>query len=845
MDATLFAHSEVCLSYFYTDVFTRGNRVYVRGYENGKAVKKVEEYSPYLFLPAKDGTHKTLDGQTVKKIDFDKITDAREFLKSNEDVDNMQVYGYNNWAYMYIYDNYKGDIDYDPKLIKVVSLDIECKSDAGFPDIKKADQALTAITMRLNGKNIVFGIKYFKNTDPDTIYVLCDNEIDLVNKFLLTWNNEKYSPDIVTGWNIEFFDIPYLINRMRNLGFDIKRMSPWGFVDEKTVEFRGKENQSYSLAGITIMDYYQLYRKFSFGNQESYKLDYIAQVELGEKKVDYRDQGYKDLTDLYDKNHQLFIEYNIQDTVLVDKLDEKMKFIEQVMAMAYDAKINFDDTMTTVRMWDTIIHNYLLNQNIVIPQFKKQSNHQSLVGGHVKEPKLGLSKWVVSFDLNSLYPHLIMQYNISPETFVARLSNPPSIDQILNGEFDARPNEKEDVGFCFAANGCVYRKTSQGFLPTLMEKMYNDRTVYKKKMLEAKKKYEASKNPEDSKIIARYHNMQLAKKIQLNSAYGALGNQYFRWFNFDHAEAITTSGQLSIRWIEKKVNIFLNKLLKTTSKDYVIAADTDSIYITLDNLVQTISKDKTEKEIVEVLDQFIEAKIQPYLDKSYQELADMMNAYQQKMQMKRETIANKGIWKAKKMYILNCWNVEGVQYDKPKLKIQGIEAVRSSTPHACREKLKNSFEIIMNQDVSDLCKFIDDFKDEFMTLPFEQVAFPRGIKNMKEYTGQGEIYKKGTPIHVKAALIYNNAIVSSPKLFGKFPLIQNGDKIKFAYLKLPNPFYDTVIGAPDTLPQELGLDNYIDRETQFDKTFMEPLRSIADVINWNIDRKATLEEFFG
>ena len=490
MDATPFAHSEVCLSYFYTDVFTRGNRVYVRGYENGKAVKKVEEYSPYLFLPAKDGTHKTLDGQTVKKIDFDKITDAREFLKSNEDVDNMQVYGYNNWAYMYIYDNYKGDIDYDPKLIKVVSLDIECKSDAGFPDIKKADQALTAITMRLNGKNIVFGIKYFKNTDPDTIYVLCDNEIDLVNKFLLTWNNEKYSPDIVTGWNIEFFDIPYLINRMRNLGFDIKRMSPWGFVDEKTVEFRGKENQSYSLAGITIMDYYQLYRKFSFGNQESYKLDYIAQVELGEKKVDYRDQGYKDLTDLYDKNHQLFIEYNIQDTVLVDKLDEKMKFIEQVMAMAYDAKINFDDTMTTVRMWDTIIHNYLLDQNIVIPQFKKQSNHQSLVGGHVKEPKLGLSKWVVSFDLNSLYPHLIMQYNISPETFVARLSNPPSIDQILNGEFDARPNEKEDVGFCFAANGCVYRKTSQGFLSTLMEKMYNDRVVYKKKMLEAKQELE-------------------------------------------------------------------------------------------------------------------------------------------------------------------------------------------------------------------------------------------------------------------------------------------------------------------------------------------------------------------
>jgi DNA polymerase elongation subunit (family B) len=827
------------LSYFYTDVFTRGNKVYVRGYENGKAVKKVEEYSPYLFLPAKNGTYKTLDGQSVKKVSFDRITEAREFLKSNEDVDNMQVYGYNNWAYMYIYDNYKGDIDYDPKLIKVVSLDIECKSDAGFPDIQKADQALTAITMRLNGKNIVFGVKYFKNTDPDTIYVLCENEIDMVNKFLLTWNSEKYSPDIVTGWNIEFFDIPYLVNRIRNLGFDIKRMSPWGFVEEKSVEFRGKENQSYSLAGITIMDYYQLYRKFSFGNQESYKLDYIAQVELGEKKVDYRDQGYKDLTDLYEKNHQLFIEYNIQDTVLVDKLDEKMKFIEQVMAMAYDAKINFDDTMTTVRMWDTIIHNYLLDQDIVIPQFVKQNNNQSLVGGHVKEPKLGLSKWVVSFDLNSLYPHLIMQYNISPETFVDKVSF-PSIDHLLNGTWEYR-----DGMVAYAANGCRYRKNKQGFLPALMEKMYNDRVVFKKKMLEAKKKYEETKNPNDEKLIARYHNMQLAKKIQLNSAYGALGNQYFRWFNFNHAESITTSGQLSIRWIEKKVNSFLNRILKTTEKDYVIAADTDSIYITLNDLVEKACQNKNEEEIVNILDQFIEAKIQPYLDESYQELADMMNAYQQKMKMKRETIANKGIWKAKKMYILNCWNVEGVQYDKPKLKIQGIEAVRSSTPHACREKLKKSFEIVMNENESDLCKFLDDFKKEFMTLPFEQVAFPRGVKNMKEYDGGKDIYRKGTPIHVKAALLYNHSVITNPKLYGKLPLIQDGDKIKFAYLKQPNPFHDSVVGAPDTLPVELGLDQYIDRETQFDKTFMEPLRSITEVIDWNIDRRATLEEFFG
>ena len=822
---------------FYTDVFTRGNKVYVRGYENGKAVKRVEEYSPYLFLPASGGSHKTLEGVAVKKVDFHSISEARDFLKSHEDVAGFDIYGYNNWSYMYIYDNYKGNIDYDPKLVKVLTIDIECKSDNGFPSIELADQPLTAITIRLNGENIVFGLKYYKNEDPNTRYILCKDEVDLVNKFLIVWNSEQYSPDIVTGWNIEFFDIPYLINRMRNLGFDIKRMSPWGIVDEKTVEFRNKENQSYSLAGIAVMDYYQLYRKFSFGNQESYKLDYIAQVELGEKKVDYRDEGYKDLTDLYDKNHQLFIDYNIKDTVLVDKLDEKMKFIEQVMAMAYDAKINFNDTMTTVRMWDTIIHNYLLDQNVVIPQFKRVNSCQALIGGFVKEPKIGESKWVVSFDLNSLYPHLIMQYNISPETFVNK-KHIASIDEIVDGRFS-----NKDTNHAIAANGCTYRKDKQGFLPALMEKMYNDRVVYKEKMLEAKKDYEANKRSETAKLIARYHNMQLAKKIQLNSAYGALGNQYFRWFNFELAESITTSGQLSIRWIEGKVNKFLNRLLKTPNdRDYVIAADTDSIYITLEDLVNKVCQGKNEEEIVSILDQFIEAKIQPYLDKCYQELADIMNAREQKMKMKRETIANKGIWRGKKMYILNAWNVEGVQYEKPKLKIQGIEAVRSSTPHACRENIKTALEIIMNSNRDHLKKFVAEFRQRFLELPFEDVAFPRGIKNMDKYKDSKNIYKSATPIHVKGALLFND-LLKKHNLKHIMP-ITDGDKIKFAYLKVPNPIHDSVIAVPEELPAEFKLDKYIDRELQFQKSFLDPLSSITEIIGWEVEERATLDDFF-
>ena len=442
------------------------------------------------------------------------------------------------------------------------------------------------------------------------------------------------------------------------------------------------------------------------------------------------------------------IEYNIHDCVLVDKLDDKLKLIDQVMALAYDAKVNFTDTMTTVRSWDTIIHNYLMKDKIVVNPMKDNKGFSSLVGGYVKDPKIGMHRWVVSYDLNSLYPHLIMQYNISPETFVQR-TNIPSIDSLLDGTWEHRGGD-----VAYAANGCTYRKDVQGFLPALMEKMYDDRSKYKKLSIEAKKKYEQTKNIEDQKLVARYHNLQLAKKIQLNSAYGALANEYFRWFNFNHAEAITTSGQLSIRWIERKMNEFMNSMMKTEGKDYVIAADTDSIYINMGPVIDRLGmKDRPDAEISKIINSFSEEKIVPYMDRSYIELAKMMNARQQKMQMKRETIANKAIWKAKKMYIMNALDIEGVQYSEPKLKLQGIEAVRSSTPHVCRDNIMKAIKIMMNDDVVKLRSFVENFKSEFMKLPFEEVAFPRSIKDLRTYRDAATIYKKGTPIHVKGAQI--------------------------------------------------------------------------------------------
>ena len=815
---------------FYTHVHMRGNKIYLRGYDKGLRVKEVVEYTPYLFVPKTTGKYKTLDGQPVEKMMFESISEAREFLKTYEDVSNMKIYGLNTFQYLYIFDTYKGDIDYDPKQVKIGTLDIECMAGEGFPDIQKADKPLTAITVRCRNRNYVFGLKDFFSADPNTYYIKSDTEVQMVHQFLQCW--KALDLDVVTGWNIEFFDVPYLVNRIKALGMDPKKLSPWNMLDEKMVEFRGKENQSYTPVGISVLDYYQLYRKFMFGNQESYKLDYIAQIELGEKKLDY--SQYDGLDDFYEKDPQKYIEYNIHDCVLVDKLDDKLKFLEQVMALAYDAKVNYNDTMTTVRPWDIIIHNYLLEQGIVIPPITRNEMDEHLLGGFVKEVRPGLSRWVVSFDLNSLYPHLIMQYNISPETFAGRIEF-PSVDYMLEGTWEYR-----DSSVAYAANGCTYRKDKQGFLPQLMERMYDDRTKYKKLMIEAKQRFEKTKSNDDEKLIARYHNMQMAKKIQLNSAYGALGNQWFRWFNFDHAEAITTSGQLSIRWIEKKMNEYMNRICKTTEVDYVIAADTDSIYVTFEKL---IPENSNELEAVKLIDQFCETKIQQYINSCYDELADMMNAYQQKMQMKRETIANKGIWKAKKMYILNAWNVEGVQYDKPKLKIQGIEAVRSSTPHVCREKIKEALTIIMNGTQDELKEFVKVFNEGFLNLPFEDVAFPRGLKGMGKYQDASSVYKKGTPIQVKGALLFNH-FLKVHKVKNIAPLT-DGDKIKFAYLKTPNPINDTVIATSDIIPKQFNLDKYIDRDMQFDKSFMEPLRAITEVINWDIDNKANLEEFFG
>ena len=820
-----------------------GDKFLVRGYDNGEYFQIRDDYQPTLFVSSnKETQYKTLDGQYVAKVKPGTVRETKEFIRQYEFVDNFQVFGNERFIYQYISDKYPQDeVKFDISKIRLYTMDIETKSENGFPDVESADQEMLLISMQnYNTKEIItWGQGPFKLKQGNHYYKQFNNEFDLLNDFISWWI--KNTPDIVTGWNIQMFDIPYLAKRLyRVLGDKVaRRLSPWGLCSPKELYIKGRRHIVYDIGGITQLDYLDLYKKFTYTNRESYRLDYIAQVELGQKKLDHSE--YDTFKDFYTNGWQKFVEYNIIDVELVDRLEDKMKLIELALTMAYDAKVNYNDVFYQVRMWDNIIYNYLKKRNIVIPPKLSEQKDEKYAGAYVKEPKPGKYDWVVSFDLNSLYPHLIMQYNISPETLRDERHPTVSVKDILEKNLTFEMHKDNAV----CANGAMYRKDKRGFLPELMEKMYNERVIFKKRMLEAKQEYE--KNPTDNlvKEIARCNNIQMAKKISLNSAYGAIGNQYFRYYQLANAEAITLSGQVSIRWIENKMNDFLNKILKTEGKDYVIASDTDSIYLHLGPLVDVIYKDKEKdsESIVSFIDTICEKTLEPFIDQSYKELAEYVNAYDQKMFMKRENIADRGIWTAKKRYILNVWNSEGVQYHEPKLKMMGIEAVKSSTPAPCREMIKDALKLMMNGTEDDVIQFIENSRKEFRRLPPEEIAFPRSVSDVNKYKSSNMIYIKGTPIHVRGALLFNYYI-KKHNLTNKYSLIGNGEKIKFCYLKKPNKLHENVISFIQDFPKELGIDKYVDHDLQFDKSFLEPLRIILDSIGWKVERTANLESFF-
>ena len=844
---------------FYTNIVRWGNNLLLREIVNGERVNTRVKYSPTLYAPVlKQTSYKTLDGKYVTPIKHETMKDAKEWVEQYKDQPHM-VYGNTLYAYSYLSEEYPDRVNWNMDNILLITLDIEVECENGFPNVEQAIEPLISITIKnhQNKRIMVWGIGGFKTDRGDVGYVQCQDEKELIQEFLTFW--EKNQPDIITGWNTEFFDIPYLYNRIRKV-FDedeVKRLSPWKSVTSRSVYTMGRSHQIVEIQGVAHLDYFDLYRKFTYTNRESYRLDHIAFVELGERKEGNPFETFKDW---YTRDYQSFIEYNITDVELVDKLEDKMKLIELCLTMAYEAKVNYMDVLGTTKYWDILIYNYLRKKNIVIPQKVNKEKSEKYEGAYVKEPIVGMHNWVMSFDLNSLYPHLIMQYNISPETLVAdKAVKDMSVDKLLEREVDTSILKDATL----TPNGALFKTNKKGFLPELMENMYNDRVTYKKKMLEAKQEYENTKDKKLLKDISRYNNIQMAKKISLNSAYGAIGNAYFRYYNLLVAEAITTSGQLSIRWIESALNGYLNKILDTDKQDYVLASDTDSVYITFNGLVNKVFKDRKETtKIIDFLDTIATEKIEPFIDRSYSELASYLNAYSNKMSMKREVIANKGLWTAKKRYILNAYDVEGVRYKEPQLKIMGLEAVKSSTPAPCREKIKEALKIIMSGDEKMLNTFIQDFRKEFMNMAPEEIAYPRSVNGIKKYAEEGHssinvltgeyhqvlknMFRTRAPIHCKGAILYNH-LLEKNKLDNKYQFIQEGDKIKFLHMKEPNIYQSSAISFMTKLPKELNLEKDIDYETQYIKSFIDPLKFITTKILWKIDdsygAQGSLEDF--
>ena len=831
---------------FYTSVEKLGDNILYVGYEDNVRIKKQIKYQPTVFVPTRKKTeYRTLLGIPVASVKPGGMRETKDFVDNNT-VSNQKIHGNTDFVAQFISDKFPDGCEFDRNKINSTYIDIEVQSDKGFPQPDEARHPVTAITIKnnLNNTFIVWGLGDY-DVSKSIIkgnrieYNKCSNEKELLTKFLTHWSANV--PDVISGWNVKYFDIPYLVNRVRILfnddttkKFSIHRIKP------KRSQSKYEDNY-YQIYGTSVLDYLQLFKKFAlYGMQDSYRLDNIAHVVLGDKKLDYSE--YSSLNELYINNHQKFIDYNIKDTELVERLDDKLGLISLTLTLSYKANVPYECAFGSTRIWDTYIYNMLRRHKLVISPQKPVLNDRQIEGAYVKEPITGMHDWVASFDLNSLYPHLIMQYNISPETIVEEVIPNVTVDKLLNREKYNIPKNR-----VMSATGQLFNNNQRGIFPQIVDHMYSERKAIKNKALEQKQKLEDLDTDdvrvkyEIEKKISHYDNEQMALKILMNSLYGAMSNEYFRYYDVRMAESISISRQFVIRWAEKTINEFLNKMLKTNT-DYVLAIDTDSLYVRFKELIDKVIENGTNKKICKFIDNMSEQSIMPVFKDTFDELKTYMNAYEQKMFMEREIIANKVIFTGKKRYVANVLNNEGVQYLNPKMKITGIESVRSSTPQACRNLIEDTLRIMVKDNEPTIQKHIAEVREKFNSLPAEEVAFPRSMNNINKYKTRTS-YGKGTPIHIRASILYNNA-VKEKRLDKKYTMIENGDKAKFTYLKMPNPTGENVIAFNTILPREFDLHRYVDYEMQFNKAYLDPIRLILDVSGWSVEKKQTLEEFF-
>ena len=845
---------------FYTNVFTIKNNLYHYFIEdNRRRIEKVQ-FKPFLAISTdKESEYKDIYGDSLGRIDFDSMIEM--FLWKKENRNSVDLYNDVQPPYQFISQTYPGVIDFDFTKLKVFNIDIEVDSLEGFPYPDKAKFPIVSITIQNFYKNqfYVFGLQPYKAKKDNIVYYHMEDEESLLSGFIDFFRKER--PDILTGWYTEGFDIPYLINRAKNILKKGKylELSPVRLIRGYSVS---ETVSSYHIVGVQHLDYQNLYKKYQMNPRENYTLDHVCEVELGEKKLEYKNE-YDNLGGLYRKNHELFIDYNIKDVELVGFLNNKLKYIELLLRIAFLTKSNFEDCLGSVKVWENYMYNTLLEDNILVPP-NKHSLKIDFPGGYVKSPNAGMHKWIVVWDITSSYPHQIISYNLSPETIINYDDLPEELQELRkkhpveplvednskeqpNSFFENVDNLKEiapilkKYNVTMATNGEFFSKEKFGIVPKLIANVFGTRV---QKKGEAKvlyneinklKKKESSEEEIEKKQneFAEADGIQYALKILMNSFYGVFSNEYFRFFDIRIASAVTCNGQIAIKGPAE----YLTRKIPLVSIEYT---DTDSLFISTEKVLNKRFKDEVSlEEKRDFVKKFNNKALMPLVVEYYQKLTDRLNCYKNTFEMDFEVISDKTIFIAKKKYVMNLVYKDGYDLEKSSLKKKGLEIVRTSTPKVVRGKLEELVKLILKTENNEDClNFIDEFKKEFIKLPFIEIAFPRGVKGLKKYKNA----KKSVPIHVRASLTYNKAL-KKLKL-KKYQEIQEGEKIKFSYIKVPNHFGENVIACLNKMPDEIFNNIEIDYDLQFFKTFLKPVQIIFDVLEWQSKRIAKLDSFF-
>jgi len=827
-----------------------GGSILYRGYENGLRVQNKIAFQPTIYL--KDpvlGQTKDLFGTPVTPKKFGSMYDAKQFVEKYKDAINF--YGIDDWVAQFIYENFpQNKIPYDANDINVVYLDIEVNTDGqGFPNPVEVKFEVDCLTIKSSKQN-EYHVFTLHNWDPaksqldltkiKVVHHHYKNERELLLDFLRFWR--RIDPDVITGWFVSTFDVTYLHNRVTKvLGEEVaKQFSPVDFVNDILISDGTRESPSKSFMGISVIDYADAFKKFahSYPKQETYKLNHIANVVLGEKKLDFSEYG--GITTLATRNPQLYVDYNIKDVQLVERMEEKIALLALIFQMSYEIGCNYQDVFGTVKQWEITVYRYLMSRGIVLQPHPAQTSRE-YEGAYVNPSQRGLFEWVMSVDLASLYPNIAIQWNMGPETLVDRL---PGItpDLLLSNRELAAQNVEN---YTLAANGCRFRKDTQSVMGQILTSIYADRKIAKKKMLEAKQKYKDTGEIKYEIERIQWNNAQMSAKLRLNSWYGAMANKYFRHFNVDIAEAITLTGQLANQSGQRDINIYLNQVCKTKDRNYILAGDTDSTYFHVGEIAKMLG-DTDTKTKVDFFDKLGNEVIMPIIRRSYDEIYDYAKCYENRLDAVRDVIADRAVWTgAKKRYIMNVWDAEGVRYTEPDIKMVGVEAIRSSTPATLKMWFKDIFKLIMTTDKNTVTDKIEYYRQEWDVLLPEEIAFPTSANNLETYTnltGKWYVkdYKKGCPINVRAAHAYN-CMLRQFNVENSYPSVQSGDKIKYLMLRLPNPSTENVIAFVDKFPDEFKMDRYIDRETQWQKGFISPLEDILEACGYSLSNSHTFE----